>query len=158
MAKDTPQPGGIPNRPYQAPQEDPNNPYVPAPRRRDMTIANLADGEPDASIMNYVTEKGYFLDGQGNSYLQIGGKFTDKMEYNPDLHGLPVPLVKNKKRSKLQIANITPKDFTPLPVRYIDHIKTKGIKDAEMKHFKDFLNSTGMKWDLSKKKSKLMIG
>ncbi len=61
-----------------------------------------SDWEPDSSIMNYVTEKGYFLDGQGNSYLQIGGKFTDKMEYNPDLHGLPVPLVK-KQRKKLQI-------------------------------------------------------
>ena len=131
MAKDTPQPGGIPNRPYQAPTEDPKNPYVPAPGRRNMTIANLADGEPDSSIMNYVTEKGYFLDGQGNSYLQIGGKFTDKMEYNPDLHGLPVPLVKNKKRSNLQIANLTPKDFTPPPIRYLPHVKTKGIKDAE---------------------------
>ena len=85
-------------------------------------------------------------------------KWYDAGEYDVDTHGLPVPLVKNKKRSKLQIANITPKDFTPLPVRYIDHIKTKGVKDAEMKHFKDFLNSTGMKWDLSKKKSKLMIG
>ena len=144
--------------PYTAPPKENPGPFVPAPRRKDMTISSLDDGCPDSSIMNYVTEKGYFLDGQGNAYLQIGCKFTDKMEYNPDLHGLPTPLVENQKRSDLQIANLTPKDFTPPPIRYIDHIKTKGIKDAEMKHFKDFLNSTGMKWDLSKKKSKLMIG
>lgn len=35
--KDTKQPGGIPNRPYEAPREDPKNPYVPAPTR----LANL---------------------------------------------------------------------------------------------------------------------
>ena len=34
MGKDTPQPGGIPNRPYDAPKEDPANPYVPAPGKR----------------------------------------------------------------------------------------------------------------------------
>ena len=57
---------------------------------------------PDSSIMRYVTEKGFFLDGQGRSYMQGGGKFQDAGEYNPDLHGLPVPLVK-KQRKKLQI-------------------------------------------------------
>ena len=35
--KDTKQPGGIPNRPYEAPKEDPNNPYVPAPRKASLT-------------------------------------------------------------------------------------------------------------------------
>ena len=56
--------------------------------------------------MNYVTEKGFFLDGRGNAYQQRGGKFGGATEYNPNIHGLPVPLVKNKKkqRSKLQIA------------------------------------------------------
>ena len=67
-----------------------------------LKIANLADGRPDASIMNYVTEKGYFLDGQGKAYQQRGGVFGGGTEYNPDIHGLPVPLVKN--RSKLKIA------------------------------------------------------
>ena len=69
-----------------------------------LKIANLADGRPDASIMNYVTEKGFFLDGQGNAYQQRGGLFGAPTEYNPDLHGLPVPLVKKKQRNKLQIA------------------------------------------------------
>ena len=59
--------------------------------------------EADASIMRYVTEKGFFLDGQGRSYMQTGGKFYDAGEYNLDIHGLPVPLVQ-KQRKKLQIA------------------------------------------------------
>ncbi len=73
-------------------------------KRSSMKVANLADGQPDSSIMNYVTEKGFFLDGQGRGYMQQGGKFYDAGEYNPDVHGLPVPLVKKKQRSKLQIA------------------------------------------------------
>ena len=74
--------------------------------KNNLKIANLADGEADPSIMNYVTEKGFFLDGQGKAYMQGGGKFQDAGGYNPDIHGLPVPLVKKqkKKRSKLQIA------------------------------------------------------
>ena len=74
--------------------------------KNDLKIASLADGQPDSSIMNYVTEKGFFLDGQGKGYMQQGGKFYDAGEYNPDVHGLPVPLAskKKKRRSKLQIA------------------------------------------------------
>ena len=74
-------------------------------KRSSMKVANMM--EADSSIMNYVTEKGFFLDGQGNSYMQTGGKFYEAGEYNPDVHGLPVPLVekrKEKQRSKLQIA------------------------------------------------------
>jgi|TARA_R100000479_G_scaffold39716_2_gene17825 hypothetical protein len=78
----------------------------PRVQRKDgLKIANLADGKPDSSIMNYVTEKGFFLDGQGNAYSQTGGSFGNKTEYNPDIHGLPVPLAnKKKKKSQLQIA------------------------------------------------------
>jgi len=74
--------------------------------KNNLKIASLADGQPDSSIMNYVTEKGFFLDGQGRGYMQQGGKFYDAGEYNPDVHGLPVPLVEKQKkqRSKLQIA------------------------------------------------------
>ena len=73
-------------------------------KRSSMKVANMM--EADSSIMNYVTEKGFFLDGQGNSYMQTGGKFYEAGEYNPDVHGLPVPLVEKQKkqRSKLQIA------------------------------------------------------
>ena len=75
-------------------------------KRSSMKVANLADGKPDASIMNYVTEKGFFLDGQGGAYMQQGGNFYEAGEYNLDIHGLPVPLAEKKKkqRSKLQIA------------------------------------------------------
>ena len=72
--------------------------------KNNLKIASLADGQPDSSIKNYVTEKGCFLDGQGRSYMQGGGKFQDAGEYNPDIHGLPVPLVNNKQISKLDIA------------------------------------------------------
>ena len=72
--------------------------------KNNLKIASLADGQPDSTIMNYVTEKGFFLDGQGKAYMQGGGKFQDAGEYNPDIHGLPVPLVNKKQRSKLQIA------------------------------------------------------
>ena len=74
-------------------------------RKDNLKIASLSD-KADSSIMNYVTEKGFFLDGQGGSYMQQGGNFYDAGEYNPDIHGLPVPLVEKQKkqRSKLQIA------------------------------------------------------
>ena len=73
-----------------------------SPKRNDLKIAS--DSRPDASIMNYVTEKGYFLDGSGKAYQQRGGVFGGGTDYNPNIHGLPVPLVKNKQRSQLQIA------------------------------------------------------
>ena len=55
----------------------------------------------EAASMHYPTEKGFFLDGTGKAYMQSGGKFYDAGEYNPDIHGLPVPLAKQRK--KLQI-------------------------------------------------------
>ena len=50
----------------------------------------------DAASMHYPTEKGFFLDGTGKAYMQTGGKLYDAGEYNPDIHGLPVPLAKRK--------------------------------------------------------------
>ena len=93
------------DKPVQAPGKDgtPSSPYLPGKSPMPSKLANLVDGEPDPSIMNYVTENGFFLDGQGKSYMQGGGKFQDAGGYNPDIHGLPVPLVK-KQRKKLQIA------------------------------------------------------
>ena len=86
------QPGTSPYDPYKSP--------IPSKE----TLASLADGRPDPSIMNYVTEKGYFLDGQGKAYQQRGGQFGGGTEYNPDIHGLPVPLVKNRKKLKIGTA------------------------------------------------------
>ena len=129
--------GGSPGQPYDPPK--PTAPYVPAPSRN---LANLADGTPDASIMNYVTEQGFFLDGQGGAYMQTGGKLYDAGEYNPDIHGLPVPLVQQMKINQ-DVANITPKDFSPPPFRYINHIRIPSIKEAEMRHMKNFIEAMG---------------
>ena len=76
-------------------------PRAEATPRDGMKIASLADGRPDPSMMNYVTEKGFFLDGRGNAYQQRGNKFGAPTEYNPDIHGLPVPLSKAKDGMKI---------------------------------------------------------
>ena len=135
-------PGQIP--PY-VPPDKPSSPYEPgkspAPSRDDK-IANLADGEPDSSIMNYVTDQGFFLDGRGRAYMQGGGKFQDAGEYDVDIHGLPVPLTKRMQINQ-NVANITPKDFSPPPFRYFNHIRTPEIKKQEMKHMKNFIKSMG---------------
>ena len=137
--RDTPQPGGIPNRPYQAPKEDPKNPYVPAPKKNSLKIAS---GDADIKSMHYPTEKGFFLDGTGKAYMQTGGKFYDAGEYDVDLHGLPVPLAQQMQINP-KVANITPKDFSPPPFRYFNHIRTPDIKKQEMKHMKNFIEAMG---------------
>ena len=86
-------------------------------KRKELKIANLIDGEPDASMMNYVTEKGYYLDGRGNAYTQQGGKFKNRTEYNPDIHGLPVPLV--QRRDSLKVAQF-PRLSTGEPMTNIE--------------------------------------
>ena len=113
-----------------------------AKRNQSMTIANLADGQPDSSIMNYVTENGFFLDGQGKAYMQGGGKFQDAGDYDVDIHGLPVPLAQQMQINP-QVANITPKDFSPPPFRYIPHIRIPEIKKQEMDHMKNFIEAMG---------------
>jgi len=77
--------------------------FVKNSKKNDLKIASET---LDSSIMNYVTEKGFFLDGQGRAYMQGGGKFQDAGEYDVNIHGLPVPLAEKQKkqRSKLQIA------------------------------------------------------
>ena len=125
--------------PYTAPPKENPGPFVPAPKRE---LANLADGEADESIMNYVTENGFFLDGQGGAYMQTGGKFYDAGGYNPDVHGLPVPLVQQMQINP-DVANITPKDFNPPPFRYFNHIRIPEIKRQEMEHMKNFIEAMG---------------
>ena len=96
--KETPGEGGSPYQPYKPKPSGPYAPPPPRPGREGLQIANLADGEADPSIMNYVTVGGFFLDGRGKAYMQTGGKLYDAGEYNPDVHGLPVPLAKNRKK------------------------------------------------------------
>ena len=68
---------------------------------------------PDSSIMRYVTEKGFFLDGQGKSYMQTGGKFYDAGEYDLDVHGLPVPLADRMKINPMIATHDKPLFKTP---------------------------------------------
>ena len=56
----------------------------------------LIASDADIKSMHYPTEKGFFLDGTGKAFMQTGGKLYDAGEYNPDIHGLPVPLAKRK--------------------------------------------------------------
>ena len=70
--------------------------------RKSLQIASSLDAAGD---MTHVTEKGFFLDGAGDAYINTPDGFKNEGEYNIDIHGMIVPLVKNKKkRSKLQIA------------------------------------------------------
>ena len=154
--------GGSPGQPYQAPQEDPKNPYVPAPKR----IANLADGEADPSMMYYPTENGFFLDGTGKAYMQTGGKLYDAGEYNIETHGLPVPLAQQMQINP-DIARdftydaepggvATPRYFTPPEMR--DYFRTPGIKEKELFHFNNFIRSLGPGLDTVQRRTPLSIG
>ena len=150
--------------PYTAPPKENPGPFVPAPKR---DLANLVDGEPDASMMNYVTEKGFFLDGQGGAYMQGGGKFQDAGEYDIDLHGLPVPLAQQMQINP-QVAMdydpgdmggvIIPQDFSPLPFRYFQHIRTPAIRKQELDHFNNFIESMGGGLDRVQRRTPLSIG
>ena len=154
--------GGSPGQPYDPPK--PTGPYVPAPKR---DLANLVDGEPDASMMNYVTEKGFFLDGQGGAYMQGGGKFQDAGEYDIALHGLPVPLAKQMQINPNVAMDydpgdmggvIIPQDFSPLPFRYFQHIRTPAIRKQELDHFNNFIESMGGGLDRVQRRTPLSIG
>ena len=42
-----------------------------------------------------------------------------------------------------QVANISPKDFSPPPFRYIPHIRIPEIRKQEMDHMKNFIEAMG---------------
>ena len=129
--------GGAPGQPYDAPKEDPKNPYVPAPKR------DLAMDDPLADYD--VTDKGYFMDYNGDMYMNLDGMlFPMGQGYDEGTHGKLVPkgLVQSMQINQ-DVANITPKDFSPPPFRYMPHIRIPAIRDAEMKHFKNFIEAMG---------------
>ena len=159
-------PGQLP--PY-VPPDKPSSPYQPGKSpvpSRDDKLANLADGEPDATTMLFPTEQGFFLDGRGNAYMQSGGKFYDAGEYNIEVHGLPVPLAQQMQINP-DIAReffynedpggvVTPRYFTPPQMRD-DAIKTPDIKKQELFHFNNFIRSLGPGLDTVKKNTPLSI-
>ena len=129
--------GGAPGQPYDAPKEDTKNPYVPAPKR------DLAMDDPLADYD--VTDKGYFMDYNGYMYMNLDGMlFPMGQGYERGTHGELVPkgLVQSMQINQ-DVANITPKDFSPPPFRYMPHIRIPAIRDAEMKHFKNFIEAMG---------------
>ena len=97
----TPGDGGSPYQPY---NPKPSGPYTPAPSRDSIKIAS---GDADIKSMHYPTEKGFFLDGTGKAYMQNKGKFYEAGEYNPDVHGLPVPLAKRKSLNIAQFPRLS---------------------------------------------------
>tara|TARA_B100001564_G_C20055816_1_gene409720 strand:- start:53 stop:274 length:222 start_codon:yes stop_codon:yes gene_type:complete len=68
-------------------------------KRSKLKIASSLDAAGD---MTHVTEKGYFLDPNGDAYINTPDGLLLEGGYDPDVHGLIVPLAKN--RSKLKIA------------------------------------------------------
>ena len=111
--------GGSPNTPTPDWDKDwPKPGTAPKPEDRPLDIPpklvsrdglKIASGDVDPSLMNYVTVGGFFLDGSGKAYMQTGGKLYEAGEYNPDIHGLPVPLAEMQARNGLKIAqNKTP--------------------------------------------------
>ena len=129
--------GGSPGQPYEAPKEDPKNPYVPAPKR---------DLAMDDELSEFdLTEKGLYMNYMGDMFMNLDGMlFPMGQGYDEGTHGKLVPkgLVQSMQINQ-DVANITPKDFSPPPFRYIPHIRIPSIKEAEMKHMKNFIEAMG---------------
>jgi len=152
-------PGELP--PYKKPDK-PNSPYEPykspIPSRDD----RLA-GFPDEAGGN-VTERGYFVDPNGDAYINTPDGMMNDGEYDPNIHGLMIPLAQQMMINK-QTANLTPKMFTPFDMNLrddddgiINHIITPSIRDSQMHHFKKFIKNSGEStWDLSQGNSPMMI-
>ena len=123
--------------PYTAPPKENPGPFVPAPKR------DLAMDDPLADYD--VTDKGYFMDYNGDMYMNLDGMlFPMGQGYERGTHGELVPkgLVQSMQINQ-DVANITPKDFSPPPFRYFNHIRTPEIKKQEMKHMKNFIEAMG---------------
>jgi len=141
--------------PYTAPPKENPGPFVPAPKR----LASFPD-----EAGGHVTERGYFVDPNGDAYINTPDGMINDGEYNMDIHGLMIPLAQQMMINK-QTANLTPKMFTPFDMGVRDeegglipHIITPSIRDAQMNHFKRFIKNSGEStWDLSQGNSPMMI-
>ena len=76
--------GGSPGQPYEAPKEDPKNPYVPAPKPK------LA-GVPDFPGGGYGSTSGAIVDLNGEAYFLIDGELIPQGGYDPAKHGDLIP-------------------------------------------------------------------
>ena len=68
--------------------------------RRDLKIATFTG----SSGIGHVTEKGFFIDDNGDAFINTPDGMLNDGVYDTDIHGLFVPLAQKKQRSKLKIA------------------------------------------------------
>ena len=76
--------GGSPGQPYEAPKEDPKNPYVPAPKPKLAGAPNFPGG-------GFTTTSGAFVDLSGEAYYLDGGELIPEGGYDPAKHGDLIP-------------------------------------------------------------------
>ena len=76
--------GGSPGQPYEAPKEDPKNPYVPAPKRDLAGVPNFPGG-------GFGSTSGAFVDLSGEAYFLIDGELIPQGGYDPAKHGDLIP-------------------------------------------------------------------
>ena len=153
--------GGAPGQPYDAPKEDPKNPYVPAPKR---------DLAMDDELSEFdLTEKGLYMNYMGDMFMNLDGMlFPMGQGYNEDIHGNFVPkgLVQSMQINP-EIARdftydaepggvVTPRYFTPPKMR--DYFRTPGIKEKELFHFNNFIRSLGPGLDTVQRRTPMSIG
>ena len=72
--------GGAPGQPYDAPKEDPKNPYVPAPKR------DLA-----GRVGYHTTTNGGFVNQAGMVFYNDNGVLRPDGEYDEKIHGALIP-------------------------------------------------------------------
>ena len=76
--------GGSPGQPYEAPKEDPKNPYVPAPKPKLAGLPNFPGG-------GYSSTSGAFVDLSGEAYFLMDGELIPQGGYDPAKHGDLIP-------------------------------------------------------------------
>ena len=76
--------GGSPGQPYEAPKEDPKNPYVPAPKPKLAGAPNFPGG-------GFTTTSGAFVDLSGEAYYLDNGELIPTGGYDPAVHGDLIP-------------------------------------------------------------------
>ena len=79
--------GGAPGQPYDAPKEDPKNPYVPAPPRPNKGLASV----PNFPGGGYSSTSGAFVDLSGEAYFLMDGELIPQGGYDPAKHGDLIP-------------------------------------------------------------------
>ena len=153
--------GGAPGQPYDAPKEDPKNPYVPAPKRDLAMDDELSDFD--------ITDKGLYMHYSGDMFMNLDGMlFPMGQGYNENIHGNFVPkgLVQSMQINP-EIARdftydaepggvVTPRYFTPPKMR--DYFRTPGIKEKELFHFNNFIRSLGPGLDTVQRRTPMSIG